>query len=138
MRGPSRTLGKSAFRAQLPHATSQWATMNVKEQAVYAIVRTSGHQEKVAVGDELLLNRLAEQPGASVELAPVLLVVDGETVTSDPGALSSATVTVEVLEHLRGPKIDVFKYKNKTGYKRRQGHRQEQTIVKVTGIELGA
>ena len=65
--GPSRTLGKSAFRAQLPHATSQWATMNVKEQAVYAIVRTSGHQEKVAVGDELLLNRLAEQPGASVE-----------------------------------------------------------------------
>lgn len=105
---------------------------------MYAIVRTSGHQEKVAVGDEVLLNRLAAQPGSSVELAPVLLVVDGETVTSDPGALSSATVTAEVVEHRRGPKIDILKYKNKTGYLRRQGHRQEQTVVKVTGIELGA
>ncbi|MEZ5186596.1 MAG: 50S ribosomal protein L21 [Candidatus Nanopelagicales bacterium] len=105
---------------------------------MYAIVRTSGHQEKVAVGDEVLLNRLAADPGASVQLAPVLLVVDGETVTSDPAALSGATVTAEVLDHRRGPKIDIFKYKNKTGYRRRQGHRQEQTMVKVTGIELGA
>lgn len=105
---------------------------------MYAIVRTSGHQEKVAVGDEVLLNRLAAQPGSSVELGPVLLVVDGDTVTSNPGELSSATVTVEVLEHRRGPKIDILKYKNKTGYMRRQGHRQEQTVVKVTGIELGA
>ena len=58
--------------------------------------------------------------------------------TSDPGALSGAKVTAEVVEHLRGPKIDILKYKNKTGYRRRQGHRQEQTVVKVTGIELGA
>ncbi|HQR80563.1 MAG TPA: 50S ribosomal protein L21 [Actinomycetota bacterium] len=105
---------------------------------MYAIVRTSGHQEKVTVGDEVLLNRVAEQPGSTVELSPVLLVVDGETVTSDPGSLSGAKVVAEVVEHKRGPKIDVFKYKNKTGYRRRQGHRQEQTVVKVTGIELGA
>lgn len=105
---------------------------------MYAIVRTSGHQEKVAVGDEVLLNRMSGEPGAAVELSPVLLVVDGDTVTSDPGALSGAKVTAEVVEHLRGPKIDILKYKNKTGYRRRQGHRQEQTVVKVTGIELGA
>ena len=105
---------------------------------MYAIVRTSGHQEKVAVGDEVLLNRVSGEPGAAVELSPVLLVVAGDTVTSDPGALSGAKVTAEVVEHLRGPKIDILKYKNKTGYRRRQGHRQEQTVVKVTGIELGA
>ena len=105
---------------------------------MYAIVRTSGHQEKVAVGDEVLLNRVPGEPGASVDLAPVLLVVDGETVTSDPGALSGAKVTAEVIEHTRGPKIDILKYKNKSGYRRRQGHRQEQTVVKVTGIEVGA
>ena len=102
---------------------------------MYAIVRTSGHQEKVAVGDELLLNRVAGEPGAAVELAPVLLVVDGETVTSDPGALSGAKVTAEVVEHRRGPKIDIQKYKNKTGYKKRQGHRQDLTRIKVTGIK---
>ncbi len=105
---------------------------------MYAIVRAGGHQEKVAVGDEVLMNRVAGEPGDAVQLAPVLLVVDGETVTSDPSTLSEASVTAEVLEHLRGPKIDIFKYKNKTGYRRRQGHRQEQTLVKVTGIELGA
>ena len=102
---------------------------------MYAIVRTSGHQEKVSVGDELVLNRVSEEPGASVELSPVLLVVDGETVTSDPSALSGAKVTVEVLEHTRGPKIDIQKYKNKTGYKKRMGHRQRYTRVKITGIE---
>ncbi len=105
---------------------------------MYAIVRTSGHQEKVAVGDVVVLNRVAGEPGDAVDLAPVLLVVDGETVTSDPNALSGASVKAEVVEHKRGPKIDILKYKNKTGYRKRQGHRQDLTVVKVTGIELGA
>ena len=104
---------------------------------MYAIVRTSGHQEKVAVGDELLLNRVTGEPGAAVELAPVLLVVDGDNVTSDPSTLSGAKVTAEVVEHRRGPKIDIQKYKNKTGYRRRQGHRQDLTAVKVTDITPG-
>jgi large subunit ribosomal protein L21 len=105
---------------------------------VYAIVRTSGHQEKVAVGDVVVLNRVDGQPGDALNLSPVLLVVDGETVTSDPSALSGALVKVEVVEHTRGKKIDILKYKNKTGYRKRQGHRQDLTVVKVTGIELGA
>lgn len=105
---------------------------------MYAIVRTSGHQEKVAVGDVVVLNRVDGQPGDALDLAPVLLVVDGDTVTSDPNALSGASVKAEVVEHTRGKKIDILKYKNKTGYRKRQGHRQDLTVVKVTGIELGA
>jgi large subunit ribosomal protein L21 len=103
---------------------------------VYAIVRAGGRQEKVAVGDVLEIDRLQAEPGASVEL-PVLLLVDGEAVTSDKSALAKATVTVEVVADTKGPKIDILKYKHKTGYRRRQGHRQKFTQVKVTGIETG-
>jgi large subunit ribosomal protein L21 len=104
---------------------------------VYAIVRAGGRQEKVSVGDVLEIDRLAAEPGASVEL-PVLLLVDGATVTSDKSALAKATVTVEVVAATKGPKIDILKYKNKTGYRKRQGHRQKHTQVKVTGIETGS
>jgi large subunit ribosomal protein L21 len=104
---------------------------------VYAIVRAGGRQEKVAVGDVLEVDRLTAAPGDSVEL-PVLLVVDGADVTTDKAALAKATVTVEVVEATKGPKIDILKYKNKTGYRRRQGHRQHLTRVKVTGIETGS
>ena len=104
---------------------------------VYAIVRAGGRQEKVAVGDVLDIDRLQAEPGATVEL-PVLLLVDGESVTSDKDALAAATVTVEVVAATTGPKIDILKYKNKTGYRKRQGHRQKHTQVKVTGIDTGS
>ena len=103
---------------------------------VYAIVRAGGRQEKVAVGDVLEIDRLQADPGSTVEL-PVLLLVDGATVTSDKAALAKATVTVEVVAATKGPKIDILKFKNKTGYRKRQGHRQKHTQVKVTGIETG-
>ena len=103
---------------------------------MYAIVRAGGRQEKVAVGDVVVMDRVAGEPGASVAL-PALLLVDGSTVTSDPKALASVSVTAEIVDHRRGPKIDILKYKNKTGYRRRQGHRQELTAVKVTGITPG-
>ena len=103
---------------------------------MYAIVRAGGRQEKVAVGDVLEIDRLDAEPGASVTL-PVLLLVDGTDVTSDKKTLSGATVTVEVVGATKGPKIDILKYKNKTGYRKRQGHRQKHTQVKVTGIETG-
>ncbi len=107
------------------------------ESAVYAIVRAGGRQEKVAVGDVLEIDRLDAEPGASVTL-PVLLLVDGTDVTSDKKTLSGATVTVEVVGGTKGPKIDILKYKNKTGYRRRSGHRQKHTQVKVTGIDSGS
>jgi large subunit ribosomal protein L21 len=104
---------------------------------VYAIVRAGGRQEKVSVGDVLEIDRVQAAPGDSVEL-PVLLLVDGTNVTSDKSALAKASVTVEVVAATKGPKINILKYKNKTGYRKRQGHRQHHTQVKVTDIATGA
>ena len=104
---------------------------------MYAIVRAGGRQEKVAVGDVLEIDRLQAEPGSSVDL-PVLLLVDGDDVTSDKSALAKASVTVEVVAATKGPKIHILKYKNKTGYRVRKGHRQKHTQVRVTGIEADA
>ncbi|WP_186812650.1 50S ribosomal protein L21 [Cellulomonas composti] len=101
---------------------------------VYAIVKAGGRQEKVAVGDIVVVDRLSAQAGSTVEL-PALLLVDGEKVTTDAAALAKITVTAEVVRNERGPKIDILKYKNKTGYRKRQGHRQDLTRLKVTGIK---
>lgn len=103
---------------------------------MYAIVRSGGRQEKVAVGDVIETDRIAGAPGDSVAL-PVLLLVDGEKVTSDAAALAGATVSAEVLAHTKGPKIEILKFKNKTGYRKRQGHRQALTQLKVTDIKSG-
>ena len=102
---------------------------------MYAIVRSGGQQQKVAVGDVIEIDKVASEVGDSVKL-PVVLLVDGDKVTSDADALGKATVTVEVLGATKGPKIIIQKYKNKTGYKKRQGHRQKYTQVKVTDISL--
>ncbi|MDN5737067.1 MAG: 50S ribosomal protein L21 [Brevibacterium aurantiacum] len=101
---------------------------------VYAIVRAGGHQEKVSVGDIITVNRMKAKPGESVDLDAVLFV-DGETVTTDVDALSKIAVSAEVVNELRGPKIIIQKYKNKTGYKKRQGHRQDLTRLKITNIK---
>jgi len=103
---------------------------------VYAIVRAGGRQEKVEVGDVVVLDRMTGEPGSAVQL-PAVLVVDGASVTSDKATLGKVKVTAEIVDHLRGPKIDILKYKNKTGYRRRQGHRSELTTVKVTDIATG-
>ena len=100
---------------------------------VYAIVRAGGRQEKVEVGTIVTMNRIAATSG-TVEL-PAVLLVDGDNVTSDSKALAKVKVVAEVLEQTRGPKIIIQKYKNKTGYKKRQGHRSELTRVKVLEIK---
>ncbi len=103
---------------------------------MYAIVRSGGRQEKVAVGDVIETDRVSAEPGDNVVL-PALLLVDGGTVTSDAKTLAGVKVSAEVLEHTKGPKIEILKYKNKTGYRKRQGHRQALTQLRVTGIESG-
>lgn len=103
---------------------------------MYAIVRSGGRQFKVAVGEEFDTNRVEGSAGDAVTL-PALLVVDGDKVTSAPDQLAKVSVTAEVVEHGKGPKIDILRYKNKTGYKRRMGHRQSLTRLRVTGIETG-
>ena len=104
------------------------------ETATYAIVKTGGKQYKVAVGDVLKIEKLDDEPGTKVSL-PVALVVNGAKVTTDAGELAKVAVTGEILEHTKGPKIRIHKFKNKTGYHKRQGHRQQLTVLKVTGIK---
>jgi large subunit ribosomal protein L21 len=100
---------------------------------VYAIVRSGGHQHKVAVGDVLEVDKVVDAAGSSITLQPVLLV-DGAEVTSDASALGAATVTAEVLEATKGKKIRIMKYHNKGGYKRRIGFRAQYTKIRITGI----
>ncbi|MUM16151.1 50S ribosomal protein L21 [Mycobacterium sp. CBMA271] len=102
--------------------------------ATYAIVKTGGKQYKVAVGDVVKVEKIESEPGSSVKL-PVALVVDGATVTAEADKLAKIAVTGEILEHTKGPKIRIHKFKNKTGYHKRQGHRQPLTVLKVTGIK---
>ncbi|HEX5856664.1 50S ribosomal protein L21 [Micromonospora sp. DT81.3] len=101
---------------------------------VYAVVRAGGRQEKVEVGTIVTLDRQKAKQGENIVL-PAVLLVDGDDVTTDADKLAKVTVTAEVLGELRGPKIVIQKFKNKTGYKKRQGHRQDLTRVKVTGIK---
>ena len=100
---------------------------------MYAIVKAGGRQEKVTVGETITVDRIDAKIGASVNF-PTLLVVDGAKVTTDPKVLAGVTVTGEVLEETKGPKIDILRYKNKTGHRRRQGFRAQHTLVKITAI----
>jgi large subunit ribosomal protein L21 len=103
---------------------------------MYAIIRAGGKQSKVSEGDVIDIERLKET--GKVTFTPLLIVKDDGTVISDAKKLEKAKVTVEVMGEHRGVKIDGFKYKNKTGYRRRYGHRQTYTTVKVTKITMGA
>jgi large subunit ribosomal protein L21 len=103
---------------------------------MYAIVKTGGKQYKVAEGDVIEVEKLAGQAGDAVALRAVLLV-DGDDLVTDAAKLSKVAVTGEVVAHTKGPKIRIHKFKNKTGYHKRQGHRQPLTQVKVTGISSG-
>ena len=108
---------------------------------MYAIVKAGGHQEKVEVGDVILVNRLDAKKGDTVEF-PVSLVVGGDKVTLaaadlakvDRISLMGGSTAEVVNDEAKGPKISIQKYKNKTGVARRKGHRQKLTIVKITAI----
>ena len=103
---------------------------------MYAIVKTGGKQYKVAEGDVIEVEKLAGAPGDALTLSAVLLV-DGDDIVTDAAALAAAQVSAELVAHTKGPKIRIHKFKNKTGYHKRQGHRQPLTQVKVTGISSG-
>jgi large subunit ribosomal protein L21 len=103
---------------------------------MYAIVKTGGKQYKVAEGDVIEVEKLASEPGDSVTL-PAVLLVDGDDLVTDAAKLAEVAVSGEVVAHTKGPKIRIHKFKNKTGYHKRQGHRQPLTQVKVTGISTG-
>ncbi len=101
---------------------------------VYAVVRAGGRQEKVSVGTIVTLDRIKADANGNISMAAVLLV-DGDKVTIDAAELAKVKVTAKVLGDLRGPKIIIQKYKNKTGYKKRMGFRADLTRVQVTEIK---
>ncbi|MPZ72171.1 MAG: 50S ribosomal protein L21 [Nitriliruptorales bacterium] len=101
---------------------------------MYAVIATGGKQYRVQVGDTIDVEKLAAGADGGVELRPVLFVGDDGAVTSGAEALSGVTVKASVVEQVKGPKLTVFKYKNKTGYRRRNGHRQPLTRIRVDEI----
>ena len=100
---------------------------------MYAIIRAGGKQAKVHEGDVLDVERI--KGSDKVSYTPLLIVADDGSVISDAGVLGKSSVSAEIVGESAGPKIDIFKYKNKTGYRRRQGHRQKYTTIKVTAIK---
>jgi len=103
---------------------------------VYAIVRCGGTQSRASVDDVLTVDKLAGEVGSTITL-PAVLIVDGEKVVSDRAELGGYEVTAEILGPAAGPKINMIHFKNKTRRRRRQGHRQKYTQVKITGIGTG-
>jgi large subunit ribosomal protein L21 len=101
--------------------------------STYAIVESGGKQYRAVKGATLLVDRLPDDEGAKVNL-PAVMLRDGDDVVLEGGELEKVKVEAKVAEHLRGPKLRVFKYKPKKGYRRRAGHRSELTRLEVTDV----
>ncbi len=102
---------------------------------MYAVIRTGGKQYRVAEGESLNVELLGEI-GSSVDLTPVM-VVDGDAVLATPEQLKGASVSAEVVDRVKGPKINAFTYKNKSNQRKRWGHRQNYNTITITGISKG-
>jgi large subunit ribosomal protein L21 len=103
---------------------------------MYAVIESGGKQYRVEKGSSLLVDRLSAKEGEVVALRAVMF--RDKDVVAEPKELEKVKVEAKVAEHLRGPKIKVFKYKPKKGYRRRAGHRSELTRLEVTELKMGA
>jgi len=101
---------------------------------MYAIVKTGGKQYRVAEGDVLNVEKLDAEIGAEVSL-DVLMLVDGESVVVGKPVVANANVTAKVVEHGKGQKVIVFKYKPKKDYRKKQGHRQPYTKLEIVSVK---
>ena len=103
---------------------------------MFAVIRTGGKQYKVATGDVIAIEKLAGEAGATIELGDVLMVGDGATVSTGTPLLSGASVSAELVEQRRADKIIVFKKKRRHNYRRKNGHREYQTVLRIDEIHL--
>jgi large subunit ribosomal protein L21 len=101
---------------------------------MYAVMKTGGKQYRVEPNDKLRVDKLAGEPGTTVEIGDVLMVGDGDDTQVGAPLLAGASVKLEVVEQTRNDKIVVFKKKRRQNYRRKQGHRQEMTVVRVAEI----
>lgn len=101
---------------------------------MYAIIESGGKQRRVSPGAVVTLERIEGEAGREVELSKVLLVAEGEQIRVGTPYVEGARVVTEIVRQARGPKITVFKFKRRKGYRRTQGHRQAQTIVRIKEI----
>jgi large subunit ribosomal protein L21 len=101
---------------------------------MYAVVATSGKQFRVQEGDVLRMEKIAGEVGDPVSFDKVLLIADGENLTVGRPVIEQASVKAHIVEQDRGKKIIVFKYKRRKGYRRKQGHRQDYTAVRIDNI----
>jgi large subunit ribosomal protein L21 len=104
---------------------------------MFAVIRTGGKQYKVAKDDVIAVEKLDGEPGMTIELAEVLMVGDGAAVSTGTPLLAGASVSAELVEQRRADKIIVFKKKRRHNYRRKNGHRQHQTVLRITGISAG-
>ncbi len=104
---------------------------------MFAVIRTGGKQYKVATDDVITVEKLAGEPGATLELGEVLMIGDGATLSTGTPLLAGASVSATVVEHRRADKIIVFKKKRRQNYRRKKGHRQHQTVLRITEIRAG-
>jgi large subunit ribosomal protein L21 len=102
---------------------------------MYAIVEIHGNQTRVTPDEVLEVPRMAGEPGATLTFDKVLMVGDGEKIAVGRPTVTGASVAVEIVGHLRGPKLRIFKFKRRHDYRRRRGHRDELTRIKVTAIQ---
>jgi large subunit ribosomal protein L21 len=105
---------------------------------MYAVIRSGGKQYRVAPDDVIQVEKLEAAPGASIVLDEVLMVGGGDGAKVGTPLVAGAAVNAEVVDQKRGPKIIVFKKKRRKNYRRRNGHRQDLTLLRITGIDAGA
>ena len=104
---------------------------------MYAVIKTGGKQYRVQPGDLLVVEKLEGEPGAAVAFGDVLLLGDGEAVTVGEPTVKGASVAATLIETRKGEKVKIFKKIRRQGYRRTRGHRQAETVLRVTGITAG-
>ncbi|MBI1252175.1 MAG: 50S ribosomal protein L21 [Alphaproteobacteria bacterium] len=104
---------------------------------MFAVIKTGGKQYRVAAGDEIVVEKIDGEPGASVSFSDVLMVADGAKVTVGAPRVAGASVTGELVATAKGEKVVVFKKRRRSTYRRKNGHRQLESTVKITAIQAG-